>query len=147
MKRFLSILIAALFPLAASATGSLKFDGSQKGLSYPEVEILIDEPETMIPGARTEIVLYALPNGTLIDCTVGKKVLPGEDWHLDIHHIAAQTAFLRANDRKTNYVTIYLKTRQKSWKIWHNEHLDIAKQTYDFYAECIERYKREGKRR
>lgn len=131
MKRFLSIIVAALLPLMASARGSVKFDGAEKGLSYPDVEILIDEPETMIPGVRTEIILYALPNGTLIEWTVGKKRGPDEDWRLDVHHIGAQTAFLRAQDKKTNYVTIYLKTKQKAWNHWHRQHLDICKETYD----------------
>lgn len=141
MKRFLTIIIAIVLAQIASAQGSVKFEGSEKGLSYPEVEILVDEPETMIPGARTEIILYALPNGTLIDWTVGKKVQPGGDWHLDIHHIAAQTSYLRANDTKCNYVTIYLKTRQKSWKIWHNQHLDIAKETYDkLFSDVVSLY-------
>ncbi len=141
MRLFLSIIFAALFPLCASAQGSVKFDGSSKGLSYPDVEILVDEPQTMIPGARTEIILYALPNGTLIEWTVGAKVQPGDDWHLDIHHIAAQTAFLRAQNPKCNYVTIYLKTKQKSWNNWHKQHLDIAKQTYDkLFADVVSLY-------
>lgn len=141
MKRLLSIIVAALLPLVAFAQGSVKFDGAEKGLSYPEVEILIDEPETMIPGARTEIILYALPNGTLIDWTVGKKVGPGDDWHLDIHHIGAQTAFLRAHDKKANYVTIYLKTKQKAWNHWHRQHLDICKETYDkLFADVVALY-------
>lgn len=141
MKRLLTLIAAVLLPLAASAQGSVKFSGEEKGLSYPDVEILVDEPETMMPGARTEVILYALPNGTLIDWTVGKKREPGDDWHLDVHHIGAQTAFLRAQDRKTNYVTIYLKTRQKAWNNWHRQHLDICKETYDkLFADVVALY-------
>jgi len=141
MKHLLSFILLILLSLTSLANGSVKFDGSIKGLSYPDVEILIDEPENLIPGARTEIILYALPNGTLIDWTVGGKVAPGEDWHLDIHHIAAQTAFLRANDKQSNYITIYLKTRQKAWNNWHKQHLDIAKETYDkLFADVVSLY-------
>ena len=131
MKHLLTSIALALLPLAALAQTSVKFDGREKGLSYPDVEILIDEPDTLIKGNRTEIILYALPNGTLIEWTVGKKVQPGDDWHFDVHHIAAQTAFLRAQDKKCNYVTIYLKTRQKAWNNWHRQHTDISRETYD----------------
>lgn len=141
MKCFLLFLFTVVMSLTASAQGSVKYDGVDKGLSYPEVEILIDEPETMVPGARTEVILYALPNGTLIDWIVGKKVQQGDHWHMDAHHIAAQTAFLRAHDKKTNYITIYLKTRQKAWKYWHRDHLDIAKETYDkLFADVVALY-------
>ena len=144
MKLFgtlLFITVALLLSPVASAQGSVKYDGSQKGLSYPDIEILIDEPQTMIPGARTEIILYALPNGTLIDWIAGRKMQPGDYWHYDAHHIAAQTAFLRARDRKCNYVTIYLKARQKSWKYWHRDHTDICKETYDsLFADVVSLY-------
>lgn len=131
MKRIVILLMMAFLPFVAEATGSVKFDGKEKGLSYPDVEILIDEPEVMIPGARTEVILYALPNGTLIEWTVGKKLQPGDDKRMDAHHIAAQTAFLRAQDPKCNYVTIYLKTKQKAWNNWHRQHTDICKDVYD----------------
>ena len=137
----MSILATLIISLVALAQESVKYDGTLKGLSYPDVEILIDEPQKMIPNARTEIILYALPNGTQIDWIAGKKVQSGDYWHFDAHHIAAQTAFLRAHDKKCNYITIYLKTRQKAWKIWHNEHLDICKETYDkLFADVVALY-------
>lgn len=142
MKRIILLIIVTLLPCMMLAQASVKIDGAEKGLSYPDVEILIDEPQTFIPGARTEVILYALPNGTLIEWTVGKKVQPGDDWHFDIHHIAAQTAFLRAQDPKCNYITIFLKTKQKAWNNWHKQHLDIAKETYDrLFADVVELYK------
>lgn len=112
-------------------------DGSAKGLNYPDVEILIDEPEVMMSGVKTEVILYALPNGTQIDWIVGRKIQPGDSGHTDAHHIAAQTSFLRAHNKKCNYITIYLKTKQKSWKLWHNEHLEISKETYGKLFEDI----------
>lgn len=141
MKHFLTVLVALLMPLLASAQNSVTFDGAEKGLSYPDVEILIDEPVNMIPGARTEVILYALPNGTLIEWTAGAKVEPGGDFRFDEQHIAAQTQFLRARDKKCNYVTIYLKTRQKAWNNWHKQHVDIAKDTYDkLFADVVSLY-------
>lgn len=131
MKRILVLIACVLLPLAAEARESVMYDGSEKGLCYPDVEILIDEPDTLLPGRRTEVILYALPNGTLIEWTVGKKAQPGNDWHLDAHHIAAQTAFLRSQDKNCNYITIYLKTKQKAWNNWHRQHPDICKETYD----------------
>ncbi len=142
MKRILPLIALIMMPFILLAQNSVKFNGEDKGLSYPDVEILIDEPQHLIPGARTEVIMYALPNGTLIEWTVGKKVQPGDDWHFDIHHIAAQTAFLRAQDRECNYITIYLKTKQKAWNNWHKQHLDIAKETYErLFADVVELYK------
>ncbi|MBQ0053204.1 MAG: hypothetical protein KBS89_01950, partial [Bacteroidales bacterium] len=74
MKRIILLIIVTLLPCMMLAQASVKINGTEKGLSYPDVEILIDEPQTFIPGARTEVILYALPNGTLIEWTVGKKV-------------------------------------------------------------------------
>ncbi|MCK9424564.1 MAG: hypothetical protein M0Q21_00840 [Ignavibacteriaceae bacterium] len=86
----------------------------------PEIRIFINAPsvETFDPNKRTEIALFALPNGNTIEQTIGKKLNPGDDWHYDIQHIGAQTRFLRNQSNENNLVTVYLETAQKSWPSW-----------------------------
>ncbi|HEX6845662.1 MAG TPA: hypothetical protein VF144_01730 [Chitinophagaceae bacterium] len=67
---------------------------------------------------KTYLVLFALPNGNSIEWTKGKKMKPGDDWHFDIQHIAAQTRFVRDLDKKNNYIVVYLMADQKSWPTW-----------------------------
>ena len=142
MKKQL-ILLAALLLLSLNV--SAQEQDRTRGLSYPDVSIMIDEPESFIPGARTEIIFYALPNGNSIEWTAGKKMEEGDDWHYNIQHIAAQTAFLRDKDRKSNIVTVYLMARQKAWNNWHKQHLDICKETYEsIFADVIALYEQYG---
>ena len=86
----------------------------------PEIRIFINAPsaELFDPNKRTEIALFALPNGNTIEQTIGKKLNAGDDWHYDIQHIGAQTRFLRNQSNETNLVTVYLETAQKSWPSW-----------------------------
>ncbi|HZI53144.1 MAG TPA: hypothetical protein VFD56_05565, partial [Chitinophagaceae bacterium] len=83
-----------------------------------QVTVNINAPLHMLPHAKTYLVFYALPNGNNIEWTKGKKIKPGDDWHFDIQHIAAQTRFIRNLDKKHNYVVVYLMTQQKSWPLW-----------------------------
>jgi len=90
-------------------------------LNYdPEVRVFISAPsaDTFDPFKRTEIALFALPNGNTIEQTIGKKLNSGDDWHYDIQHIGAQTRFLRNQSTENNLVTVYLETVQKSWPSW-----------------------------
>ena len=58
----------------------------------PEVTIEINSPpaKDFAPDKPVLLILYALPNGNTTAQTVGKKLLPGDDWHFDIQHIGAQ---------------------------------------------------------
>jgi hypothetical protein len=93
---------------------------------YPEVRIHINAPapDWFDPSKPTALIFFALPNGNTIEQTVGKQLLPGDDWHYDIQHIGAQTRFLRASIRDTNIVTIYLEANAASgslaWSTWRS---------------------------
>ncbi|MBK9569296.1 MAG: hypothetical protein IPO53_04835 [Chitinophagaceae bacterium] len=52
---------------------------------------------------------------------MGKKLQPGDDWHFDIQHIRAQTAFIRQQLSNQNFVVIYLENNYKSWPSWETE--------------------------
>src|SRR4030095_13022783 len=82
------------------------------------VTININAPLHFNKKGETYLILFALPNGNSIEWTKGKKMKPGDDWHYDIQHIAAQIRFVRNSDKKNNYIVIYLMANQKSWPTW-----------------------------
>ncbi len=93
---------------------------------YTDVKVTVDYPAIIRRGKQTVICLYALPNGNTTAQTMGKKMQPGDDWHYDIQHIKAQTAFIRKQDKRKNYIVIYLETKQKSWPAWKQQHADYG---------------------
>jgi len=82
------------------------------------VTININAPLHFNKKGETFLVLFALPNGNSIEWTKGKRMKPGDDWHFDIQHIAAQTRFVRDLDKNNNYIVAYLMADQKSWPYW-----------------------------
>jgi hypothetical protein len=93
----------------------------------PEVKIHINTPARESFGANKPIMLifYALPNGNTTEQTIGKKLQPGDDWHIDIQHIGAQTRFLRELLTNRTIVVAYLEAEMKSWPAWRKKHGDL----------------------
>lgn len=87
---------------------------------YRDVKITIDQPVSL-PHSKTVVILFALPNGNTTEQTMGKKLQPNDDWHFDIQHIKAQTAFLR-NKLNENIVVAYLENNYRSWPLWKQKH-------------------------
>ncbi len=83
-----------------------------------DVKASINAPLYFNIKGKTYLVIYALPNGNSTEWAKGKKIKPGDDWHYDIQHIAAQMRFVRTLDKKNNYIIAYLETAQKSWPAW-----------------------------
>lgn len=109
--------------------------------AYPDVNMMIDEPQVLMPGHKTEIIFFALPNGNTIEWTAGKKMEEGDDWHYDIQHIAAQTAYLRTLRPSDNIITVYLMSVQKAWNNWDKQHEDIAAETYkSIISDMVNKY-------
>jgi len=91
----------------------------------PESRIIVNSPkkELINPKLPTRVVLFALPNGNTIEKTAGKlmdkvQLTSGSEpnmWQYDIQHIAAQTRFLRENDKRYNYIVVYLEASMKAW--------------------------------
>lgn len=73
---------------------------------------------------KTLIIFYALPNGNSIEWTKGKLMQPGDDWHYDIQHIAAQTRYIRQVLKNQNIIVVYLANQLKSWPSWKRERSD-----------------------
>lgn len=90
-----------------------------------DIKITIDQPQRLLSSRKTIICFYALPNGNTTAQTMGKKMLPGDDWHYDIQHIRAQTAFIRAALKRKNFIVVYLENDFKSWPAWKQKHADF----------------------
>lgn len=88
-----------------------------------DVTITLDLPvKTINKQKPILLILYALPNGNSTAWTMGKKMRMGDDWHFDIQHIAAQTAFIRAALPHQQIIVAYLENDQKSWPAWKSKH-------------------------
>jgi hypothetical protein len=92
---------------------------------YNDVKITLDIPQYR--EKETILILYALPNGNSTEQTIGKKLLSTDDWHFDIQHIKAQTAFLR-DKLIGNIVVAYLENSFRSWPLWKQKHADNEKE-------------------
>jgi hypothetical protein len=92
----------------------------------PEVKVRINAPgeSSFAPGKKVLLIFYALPNGNTTDQTAGRIMKPGDDWHYDIQHIAAQTRFLRDLLKDRTVVVVYLEAAGKSWPAWRKQHGD-----------------------
>ncbi len=92
----------------------------------PEVKVRVNAPgeSAFTPGKKVLLIFYTLPNGNTIEQTAGKTMKPGDDWHCDIQHIAAQTRFLRALLQDRVVVVAYLQAESKSWPAWRKKHGD-----------------------
>lgn len=86
--------------------------------------IRINLPDSLHKMNRSKqllLVFYALPNGNSIDWTMGKTMQPGDDWHFDIQHIAAQTRFVRQVMKDRHVVVAYLCNELRSWPAWKKQ--------------------------
>ena len=87
----------------------------------PGVRAVMNAPAVLREAMPLRLVLYAAPAGNSIEQTFGRRIEPGEDWHFDIQHIAAQTRWLRRNADDADLVVVCLQCAQKSWPAWRKE--------------------------
>lgn len=104
MRYILLLLLfgSFLFRSAAQVLPGFSHAGNsgeqQLYIENPEygTRILVNAPVNGF-GKRDKVLLifYALPNGSTIEHTIGKKMKPDDDYRFDLQHIGAQTRFLR----------------------------------------------------
>ncbi len=92
----------------------------------PGVRAVVDAPATVDPARPTRLVIFGAPAGNTIEQTLGHRLRPGEDWHFDIQHIAAQTRWLRLHGDEANLVVAVLQTDERSWVAWRRKHDDAT---------------------
>lgn len=89
---------------------------------HPRVRAVINSPAALDPAKPVRLIIYAVPAGNTIEQTLGKKMAPGDDWHFDIQHIAAQTRWLRARMTDVNVVLACLQSDERSFVAWRRSH-------------------------
>jgi hypothetical protein len=121
--------------LACRLQGQSNPNASRLLLLRTETEIQINNPQNRtiiqinLPDSlkrlstkkKTLLIFYSLPNGNSIAWTMGKKMQPGDDWHFDIQHIAAQTRYLRQVMKDYNIIVAYMANELKSWPAWKKQ--------------------------
>jgi hypothetical protein len=85
------------------------------------VRAVLNAPAVLRDGKPLRLVLYAAPAGNTIEQTFGRRAQPGDDWHFDIQHIAAQTRWLRCHADDADLVVACLQCEQKSWPAWRQK--------------------------
>jgi len=90
---------------------------------HGDIKVTIDK-ETGTSKKGAIVCFFALPNGNTTAQTMGKKMESDDDWHFDIQHIKAQTAFIR-RELKSNFSVVYLENNYKSWPSWKQKHTDF----------------------
>jgi hypothetical protein len=127
-----SLLLFVILQPATGQSQKTRFKGTQEPeeqairINNPvnKTVILIDLPDSLThlnPKKKTLLIFFALPNGNSIEWTMGKKMEPGDDWHYDIQHIAAQTRYLREVMSNQNIIVAYMANELKSWPAWKKQ--------------------------
>lgn len=84
------------------------------------VRVHINAPQAMKCDRRV-LVIYATPNGSTIEQTLGCRAAEGLDWHFDIQHVAAQVRLLRATDTAADYVLAVVQAPKLSWPAFRRD--------------------------
>ncbi len=141
MRWFLIIcFITLLTKLNAQVSFDTHFSTLKKVSIDSGVTLTVDEPKVLNPALPTKIVLFALPNGNTTAQSFGKKLGAGDDWHYDIQHIGAQTAFIRHNDLTANYIVVYFENSLKSWPAWRRKFAKADEQIGKMVNQLLKNY-------
>jgi hypothetical protein len=71
-------------------------------------------------------VIYATPNGSTLEQTLGCGKADELDWRFDIQHVAAQIRRYRELTPQENVVLAVVQAEGMSWPAWRAEHKDHA---------------------
>lgn len=82
------------------------------------VRVEINSPDPIIPGRPTEVVFFALPNGSTIEQVAGGRPSDPAEWRSDAEQIAAQVRLLRDASPGKNVIVVYLEAGGLSWPSW-----------------------------
>jgi hypothetical protein len=88
----------------------------------PGVRVRVNLSPAFDPGRPTRLVVYATPNGSTIEQTLGSA--PAADWRFDIQHVAAQIRRLREVTPGENVVLAVVEAEGLSWPAWRARHPD-----------------------
>jgi len=84
------------------------------------------------------VVLFAAPNGSTIEQTLGCQQAAGRDWHFDIQHIAAQHRKWQFLNQRENLILVCLEAKGLSWPRWRAKHPENPKLIRKVIAETLQ---------
>ena len=70
----------------------------------------------------TLLIVYATPNGSSVEQTLGCRQTEDLDWHYDIQQVAAQVRRWRAANAEENIVLACIQSDVRSWPAWRQTH-------------------------
>jgi len=126
------VVIAVLLPagILSNDVGESLLRGSEMTGEFDEhvrwvrfdsgVRVLMDAPKTMRP-CRRLLVVYATPNGSTLEQTLGCASAQGGDKRFDLQHVAAQIRRLREIDAAQNIVLAVVQAPQQSWPTFRRD--------------------------
>lgn len=143
LKQYVPALILLML-ISISSTAQSTFSdkiASMHQISLKnDVVLTFDEPQKIDKKRVTKIIIYALPNGNSTEWTFGKKISGEEDWHYNIQHIGAQTAFIRNTDSLSNYIIVYAGNELKSWPAWRKQNAEGNTQIKEMVEYVFKKY-------
>jgi pimeloyl-ACP methyl ester carboxylesterase len=90
------------------------------------VRVFVSAPADLRAGRPRRLVLYATPNGSTIEQTLGCAAATGRDWRYDIQHVAAQVRRLRELDATQDILLAVVQAPRLSWPAFRAEHSDAG---------------------
>jgi hypothetical protein len=105
----------------------------------PDVRSIIvaPRPERIVPENPSRVILFATPNGSTIEQTLGCQLKEGRDWHFDAQHIAAQHRAWQFQNQQENLILVCLEARGLSWPGWRATHPDHPRLIRHAIAEIL----------
>jgi hypothetical protein len=90
------------------------------------VRVFVDAPADLHTGRPRRLVLYATPNGSTIEQSLGSAAGKDRDWRFDIQHVAAQVRRLRVLDQTQDMLLAVVQAPKLSWPTFRAEHSDAG---------------------
>src|SRR5262249_5911023 len=87
-----------------------------------DVRVVVNIPADFAASRPTRLVVFATPNGNTIEQTLGRGPAPGQDWHFDIQHVAAQVRRVRQVEPGRNIVLACVEAEGLSGRAWRKRH-------------------------
>jgi hypothetical protein len=128
-RKLFSTFVAVSLLLQVTVIASIARESTTISTLAGGVRLGMDLPtgEDFDPNRPTVLIVYATPNGSTIEQTLGGKAAEGAgklDWRFDLQHIAAQTRRLREVDRRENVALAVVQPAEKSWPAFRKAHAD-----------------------
>lgn len=134
---FLCLLPAAYCLPSPSCSAQLSIETLDAG-----VRLFADLPTggEFDPKRPTVLVVYATPNGSTIEQTLGGKAADGAaplDYRFDLQHVAAQVRCWREVDQRENIALAVVQASEKSWPAFRKAHADAPQREREIVATAV----------